>query len=327
MYTTTPAWMPAASELMTNARNPDKNANTDSSTKTMLTNLNPPSKKNSLEVALQGCSTGFLVALSDILCFPPYGLRYVWQMRNAAEKPLSLNELTSLRVLFRGVIPYSAGSFPTFLLQNYIFISLENSYPHLNSPYYNAFFAITAGVIGAATATPAGNIIVTQHCLKLQKLPYSPYDAFKSLQHQGYTRFFRGGKMIMMRDGIYAGSMYSIVNLVRAKFKILFGMEEGLKLDLMANLVTGIVSSLTSQPADTIATKMHANNNSNASLIDTAREIIHKEGLKALWKGGVFRASALTLSGYLGSSAHQYGKKLWNCEHAEEKTINSPRKN
>lgn len=297
---------------MTNSRKSDKPEDQDSSTKTMMASMATPVLNNHSHAAKKGLVTGLFIALSDIICYPPYGLRYVMQTRKKTDKPLTWLQLASPRFAFQGLIPYCMGSFPTFMLQNYVFVSLAHSYPHLNSPVYNALFAITGGVIGTTAATPAGNIIVAQHFLEKENLPHTPRDAVKFLSAQGWRRFTYGGPALMVRDGTYAGSMYSVVKWVKSELKIHFNMEEGPTLEVLTSAITGIIGSAASQPVDRIATLQHESNGTGVSFSSAFKEIIKKEGAAALWKGGLFRLGPLTVGGFFASQIHQKADQYWD---------------
>lgn len=296
---------------------PNNDNKTESTTKAVLNILHNKS------VVLESLTLGTASALADaLIAYPPYGYRYsIQESTDAGHILQDLNKnksfyFNTIRSLYRGVAAYCAGSIPTFIIQNGVYKYLGNTYPHLNDPHHHFSFALLGGLVGAAVATPAGNIIFTQ-----QKMKSTPHEAIQFLRQQGYTRLFRGMTPIMIREGIFSSSANYLIKLVRAEIKIHFNLEEGYHLDIVASSITGIVSSVVSQPVDRLATRLHANNQAKVSLVDSCTDMIKNEGIKTLWRGGFFRASSIVLSIFAVSITQREVQEIWD----NRVTANKPR--
>ena len=189
-----------------------------------------------------------------------------------------------LKESFRGSTSFAWSSIPSTVIQqmtsNYC---KEQNLSHTLSG--KTIEAIFAGALGGFPATIIGNLLLEQQLKKT-----GPKEAFFNLLTQGNTRIFRGLTLVMTREAMFG-------------FCYLKGMQDagnyasthyGASYVLPAQLCVGILGSLASHPADTIATTMQQY---NYSRISSATEHLWKENkAKAFFKGGAARIGLFSMA-------------------------------
>jgi hypothetical protein len=232
-----------------------------------------------------GIPAGLVAGMGDTaLNYPAYGIK----IRKQRGEKINLKMFLP-KELYRGVITYGLSAIPITILQDGI-STLIKSYDPAPSQTSDATAAFLGGCASAFVAAPMSNVIVTQQQQSMQ-----PRTAIQSIiNNYGYSRFWMGIGPTLMRDGPYALAAFWGTNAMKQYIEKRYQLDkDSNKAIIPASITTGAITTVLTQPVDTIATKMQDSHESSISAWKVAKDILKKEGFKGLYSGTFFRGSSL----------------------------------
>jgi hypothetical protein len=247
-----------------------------------------------------GIPAGLAAGIGDTaLNYPAYGIKIRKQRREQINP-----KMFSPRELYRGVIPYGLSAIPITMLQDGISTLIKSYYP-APTQTSDATAAFLGGCASAFVAAPMSNVIVTQQQKSMQ-----PMEAIRSIiNNYGYNRLWMGICPTLMRDGPYALAAFWGTNAMKQYIVKRYKLDkDSNKAIIPASVITGAITTVLTQPVDTIATKMQDSPESSISAWKVAKDTVKKEGLKGLYSGTFFRAYSL-IGGMLVVSTVSTGTK------------------
>ena len=231
--------------------------------------------------------SGASAGLADtMLNYPPYGIKTRMQRGEINHwKEIFTGKFYYPNKLYQGIVPAGVSIIPATIIQDGV-SSLIRNYSDSG-----AGAACAGGLASAPLSTVMANVIVRQ-----QNESLTPLKAIKSIQNEGWPRFFRGFVPTAKRDIIYAAGAFWGVNAIKQQMPDSHPLTQA----AVASTVVGSAVTLLSHPDDTVATTMQ-DNKILQTLSETIKKIAKTKGIRGFYAGAFFRgysviAGMLTVS-------------------------------
>ena len=102
----------------------------------------------------------------------------------------------------------------------------------------------------------------------------------------GLAGFYRGYNISLIYGVVLSAQWWGAYSICRREFSCIDVMKSHpLALDAATGLVAGLVSTCVAHPIDTLKTRIMTGTSIHMPIGATLRNIIQKEGVKALWRG------------------------------------------
>lgn len=250
-----------------------------------------PSNQSGFSV-LKSISDGSFASFGEMIaCFPLWTLKTRHQMG----EPLCLK----LSTLYRGFFVTAAFDLPiitTQVLANDLYTS---KFGKQNSQLESLTFASLGGVTSSLLATPVEQVVTVQHRNKV-----SLHLAYRKVVGGGYQRLMTGVAAFAIQEAGFSMCYISLIPQLLGSYNTasLSGSVKVCSSILIASIVTSIVT----QPFDTIKTHQQAHFDSSTNgILRTASCIYSNAGFAGFFKGVGFRTARVVAStGIMGSILH-----------------------
>jgi len=211
----------------------------------------------------------------------------------------------SLAGLWRGVVPSLSKTVPGvglyFSSMHYIKTSLYDGRPsHLQSV-----------VIGCSARTVAGSVMIPFTVIKTrfesQHYNYrSVGEALKSiLKVEGYRGLTRGLVPTLARDVPFSGLYLMFYEHLKAVTPREVKDLQPSAVHFLSGLVAGVLASLVTQPADVVKTELQLTRGQGRRVLNTAADILRRQGLAGFTTGFVPRALRRTMMAALAWTVYE----------------------
>lgn len=211
----------------------------------------------------------------------------------------------SLAGLWRGVVPSLSKTVPGvglyFSSMHYIKTSLYDGRPsHLQSV-----------VIGCSARTVAGSVMIPFTVIKTrfesQHYNYrSVGEALKSiLKVEGYRGLTRGLVPTLARDVPFSGLYLMFYEHLKAVTPREVKELQPSAVHFLSGLVAGVLASLVTQPADVVKTELQLARGQGRRVLNTAADILWRQGLAGFTTGFVPRALRRTMMAALAWTVYE----------------------
>lgn len=243
--------------------------------------------------------SGFFAGIADtVLNFIPYGLHYRIQ-RGEVLNPFVNPKIYTPRELYRGVLAYSAIT-PVTCISDGVGTYLNKR--GIAMPIATFLSGMLAAFIITA---PVSNIIIHQ-----QEHKRSPIESIRFIYSRyGPYRFTTGTSLYLGREGIYSTSVFFARKWLSEQHKIFENK-------LINVVVIGFVATLLSQPLDTAATSMIAQEKRETP-VETARRMYAEGGLGRFYRGFWFRCYAVIAGIFVMGEVTDHVKRVLTKSESE----------
>lgn len=233
---------------------------------------------------------------------------------NSSSNNLMLNTASKIgwRGMFRGWLPNAISGIPSQMIY---FNATESSREYLQKE-------INALSLSPSTVDAIQSILTSCIANSTSLIPYVPGEVVSSrLQVQGRNGIGMTAMAVLIWQengirGLYRGFTASLLSsmsfsacwwwsysVCRREFSKIDYLEKNLiMMDAATGLVAGLFATISTHPVDTVKTRIMTTKSKDGSsqFLQTARELLRKEGPKALWRGlrTSCTQSALTATGF-----------------------------
>ncbi|KAF2084574.1 mitochondrial carrier [Saccharata proteae CBS 121410] len=230
------------------------------------------------------------------------------QLRNDAKQPrnpfrivFNVYKYEGLRALYKGCAALAIGSVGKDAVRFLSFDTVKNSFkdPETGalSPLRSMLAGMTAGVVASATAvTPTERVKTALIDDARNKRRYkSTVHAVKTiLKEDGVVGLYRGFAGTTLKQASATSVRFGSYNIAK-DFEAARGIEQNTAANFVNGAFAGTVTTLTTQPFDTIKTRSQAAE--VTTTVEAVRSIMKDGGIRAFWRGTVMRLGRTVLAG------------------------------
>jgi solute carrier family 25 (mitochondrial S-adenosylmethionine transporter), member 26 len=206
-------------------------------------------------------------------------------------------EKLSMHRLYRGALPIAfCGSFPSLAVFFACFTPLKE-YANKDQEEFNGAGVFAASLIAAV---PSSLVAIPSDVLKKRLVLGIDSNislAFRNVVKNGGMRgLFLGWQTNLVKDIPFAGLKISLYENIKSQYLVYADKEDATPLEsACVGLTAGTITSVLTCPIDCVNTRIKSGELAEFSVIGAHKEIIQRNGFKALFRGLLPRTFILSL--------------------------------